>query len=182
LHYIFTCAPSEIDSVPILEEQENLGEQNCVPSLWIEGAAYYKSIGRYRKYADFEALCLSVFTREFYAQLNKNKKFIESDGDLYISADTGVVQMSLAYAPWYKPDKFELISESETEIKFTATGYYFEYLPENSDSDNAENKENALITGGEITSLSIEIILTRTETGWRFAQFATAGNPYIFAE
>lgn len=166
LHYIFTCEPSEIDSIPLLEGQETLETQEQT----IEGRLYYKSVGRYRKYADFEEICLSVFTREFFEKLNSDKKFIEENGDLYITAETEIVQMILSYAPWHESDKFELINLSDTEIKFTATGYYFDAVAERDAPNDTEDNE--------LTHLIIDIILTQTENGWRFSQFATAGNPF----
>ena len=157
LHYIFTCAPPELDKIP--------DDDPGVPQTQTESdEKYIKSTGRYKKYADFEELCLSIFTREFFEELNKNGQFAKNGDDLYILQETEIVQMSLAYAPWHEPDKVELISASDTEIKFKATGYYF---------------ENPVEMKGEMTSLTVEIILTQTEIGWRFSQFSTAGNPYI---
>ena len=146
LHYIFNCEPAELEKVPLPDGVEN------------------------RAYADFEELSLSVFTRPFFEILNKNQKFAERNGSLYISGDTEIVQMSLSYAPWHKADTVELVNSGETEIKFNVTGYYFAELAD----DISQSNES------EITSLTVEIILTRTETGWRFSKFATAGNPYVF--
>ena len=156
LHYIFKSDPLELENIPLPGGIE------------------------YRNYANFEELVLSVFTRELFEELNKEKKFVKQDDNLYISGNTEIVQMSLAYAPWHKPDKIELISKSETEIKFNVTGYYFEELPDNSVGAKSSRTPPNNEISGEITSLTIEIILTRTETGWRFSQFATAGNPYVF--
>ena len=142
LHYIFKSSPRELERVPFV------------------GA-----------YADFEALVLSVFTRGLFEQLNRGQQFANRGGELYISQYEQPVQMGMAYAPWVKPDKVELISTGETEIIFEVTGFYFPELPVGSLDD---------VDGDEITSLTVEIRMTRTAAGWRFSQFATAGNPYVF--
>lgn len=171
LHYIFN-SPQQIDSIPRIDAAENGSLEIGVQ--FINGREYRRSTGRYRNYADFEELMLSVFTRDFFEHLNRNGQFIETDGRLYMSTESRAAQMSLFYAPWQKPDEAALISASDSEIRFNVTGFYFEELTESYEGY------------GSITSLTVEIVLTRIEgaspVGWRFSQFATAGNPYTIDE
>ena len=61
------------------------------------------------------------------------------------------------------PDTFELISQTEDEIRFYVIGTYRDYV---------ENEAGELVQEGEITQRKYEIVLTHTENGWRFSKFA----------
>ncbi|MCL2099329.1 MAG: hypothetical protein FWH24_02695 [Oscillospiraceae bacterium] len=165
LHYIFISHPRALETIPRLNEQTEAE----ITEIQLDGRVYYKSAGRYSDYADFLELCLSVFTREFFEELNKHAQFIEIDGSLFISGETESEQMSESYAPWNKPDEFEPVSIGENEIIFNMTGYYFEEPHKTAESGT----ENA-------AHLTVEIVLNLTDSGWRFSRFATAGNPYVF--
>ena len=115
-----------------------------------DGSQYAKSVGRYRKWADFERLVTAVFTQGAFNELNQHDRFIKIDGDLYILGATGMPRQG--YMPGL--DTFNLISSSDNEIKFTVTGYF---------GESAEEITN------EITK---EVILTKTANGWRFSKFA----------
>ena len=135
------------------------GQEFIAPNegIWVpdytadDGSMYAKSIGRYRKWADFEKLVMAVFTTEGFNQLNKYKTFIEKDGNLYFIGATGMPRQGYLSGI----DIFNLISSNEKEIRFTVTGYFGESV------DNHD---------GEITTN--EIILIKTENGWRFSQFS----------
>jgi len=114
------------------------------------GETYTKSIGRYRKWADFDKLMMAVFTREAFNELNKYERFVEIDGDLHLLSVTGMPRQG--YSPAL--DTFNLISSSDNEIKFTVTQYYTD--------------ENGQVSGEMTTP---EIILTKTSDGWRFSKF-----------
>ena len=159
--YQLRLMPEEIDNIkyfPLIEGQEYIAprEGDWIPDLTTENGSYSKSIGRYRKWADFEKLTMAVFTKEAYNELNKGNTWTEKDGDLYWLGALGVPRQ--CYSPNLKHDTFKLISSSDSEIKFTVTGYFYD------DYD---------ITKEESSFTSDEIILTKTKDGWRFSQFNT---------
>jgi hypothetical protein len=115
---------------------------------------YAKSIGRYRKWADFEKLVMAVFTTDGFKELNWNNAFLEKDGDLYLLGATGMPR----YGYVIQKDIFELINSSENEIKFSVTGHFYD----DCDSANIESEEKN----------TVEVKLTKTSDGWRFSKFA----------
>lgn len=140
---------------PLKEGQEYIApnEGEWVPDfITDDGSMYAKTIGRYRKWEDFQRLITSVFTREAFDELNEHNTFIEIDGDLYILGATGMPYFG--YSPKIQADTFNLISSSENEIKFTVTGYFY---------DSEDNYVSEITTH--------EIILTKTTSGWRFSKF-----------
>ena len=118
--------------------------------------------GEYQTIDAFHELCLSVFTDTYYKKLNDSgfgvPSFIQINDSLYhISTSKGGV---FGYDPIESPDTYVLVSRSDTEICFDVIGHYAQ--------DDAEETR------------SFPITLTRTESGWRFSQFADAGldEPY----
>ena len=66
----------------------------------------------------------------------------------------------MGYIPEFAPDTFELQSQTETQIDFIVTAYYFDSFHPTKD-DIPEKK-----------SFPIQFVLT--ENGWRFSLFAIA--------
>lgn len=113
--------------------------------------------GEYQTIDAFNELCLSVFTDAYYKKLNDSgwgvPSFIQINDSLYhISASKGGV---FGYDPIESPDTYVLVSRTDTEICFDVIGHYAQ-------DDTKETR-------------SFPITLTRTESGWRFSQFADAG-------
>lgn len=113
--------------------------------------------GEYQTIDVFNDLCLSVFTDTYYKKLNDSgwgiPSFIQINDSLYhISASKGG---AFGYDPIESPDTYVLVSRTDTEICFDVIGHYAQ-------DDTEETR-------------SFPIILTRTENGWRFSQFADAG-------
>ena len=140
---------------PLKDGQEYIApnEGSWTPDIALDDdKMYVKSIGRYRKWEDFEKLTMSVFTPEAFSKLNVNGQFMEMNGDLYLSGATGMPRWG--YSPAL--DTFNLISSSDNEIKFTVTQYYI---------DGYDEVFENLTTQ--------EIILTKTSKGWCFSKFDT---------
>ena len=113
--------------------------------------------GEYQTIDVFNDLCLSVFTDTYYKKLNDSgwgiPSFIQINDSLYhISASKGG---AFGYDPIESPDTYVLVSRTDTEICFDVIGHYAQ-------DDTEETR-------------SFPITLTRTESGWRFSQFADAG-------
>ena len=122
------------------------------------GYSYCQVNGKYRNWNDFHNMILHVFTKEYFDMLNRNskgiEKFIRIDGNTCaILADKGSV-------PGYGivPDTYELVSASEDEIVFDVTCGY----------QNGTDPE----TGEAVIEYrTFEVILQKTEEGWRFSEF-----------
>ena len=96
-------------------------------------------------------------TDAYYERLNDSgwgiPSFIQINDYLYhISASKGG---AFGYDPNESPDTYVLVSRTDTEICFDVIGHYAQ--------DDTEETH------------SFPITLTRTESGWRFSQFADAG-------
>ena len=123
----------------------------------INDLVYVFCKGEYQTIDAFNELCLSVFTDAYYKKLNDSgwgvPSFIQINDSLYhISASKGGV---FGYDPIKSPDTYVLVSRLDTEICFDVIGHYAQ-------DDTEETR-------------SFPITLTRTESGWRFSQFADAG-------
>jgi hypothetical protein len=155
--YHISLDPTRLDNArffPLKEGQEYIAPNDpWFPDFTADnGNQYSKSVGRYRKWADFEKLVLAVFTPEAFNGLNKFESFIEIDGDLYLLGATGMPRQGYISGL----DTFNLLSSSDDEIKFTVTGYF------------GESEE-------EITQeITHEIIMINTANGWRFSKFDVA--------
>ena len=122
------------------------------------GYSYCQVNGKYQNWNDFHNMILHVFTKEYFDMLNRNskgiEKFIRIDGNTCaILADKGSV-------PGYGivPDTYELVSASEDEIVFDVTCGY----------QNGTDPE----TGEAVIEYrTFDIILKKTEEGWRFSKF-----------
>lgn len=130
--------------------------------------------GRYTKYTDFEKLIKSVFTDEFWNQVNNRKdnkgeiyqRFKNCDGSLcYIEYERGG---SLSRNRNFE-DTFELISSSDEKIEFYVIGYYsYRYFI--NDNETEEQRYNRLKSNYEyIEKHPVRFVLT--ENGWRVDYF-----------
>ena len=159
---IFRGDPGSIDTIFPLPD----GTAQTTPppgsQAAIDGGTYFAVLGKYQKWDDFQAMCLSLFTQEYFNSLNASlpdgsSVFVNVDGYTYY-AFLGVGSIS-GYVP---PDTFELVSKTDTEINFTLIGHYAEIGTYDS-------------TGKEpITTETYPITMVKTDNGWRFSQFHLA--------
>lgn len=132
--------------------------------------SFYVGNGAITTWSDFEAAMLGLFTPDYLEQLNLTVTELE-DGTTLRYAHFADYQGQLAYSDgargsnnaYIPPDTFELISQTEDEIRFYVIGTYQDYV---------ENEAGELVQEGEITQQKYEIVLTHTENGWRFSKFA----------
>ncbi len=132
--------------------------------------SFYVGNGSITTWNDFETAMLGLFTPDYLEALNININVL-GDGTTYRYVHFADYQGQLAFSDgargsnitYLGPDTFELISQTEDEIRFYVIGTYQDYV---------ENEAGELVQEGEITQQKYEIVLTHTENGWRFSQFA----------
>ncbi|MCL2816681.1 MAG: hypothetical protein FWD23_18940 [Oscillospiraceae bacterium] len=135
------------------------------PELIINNAGYIESHGRYRDWSEFEKVNMVVFTPEYFEELNQASKKSDDGSGIIEYKHFLDFNDKLYYAPLklerregyagVETDAFELISSSESEIKFNLIVYCKD------DKGNlTEQPPNVF-----------EIILTKTNNGWRFSKF-----------
>lgn len=126
--------------------------------------------GSITTWKDYETAMLGLFTPDYLEQLNLTVTELE-DGTTLRYAHFADYQGQLAFSDgargsnnaYIPPDTFELISQTEDEIRFYVIGTYHA---------EEENEEGMLVWTDETTQQKYEIVLTHTENGWRFSQFA----------
>lgn len=126
--------------------------------------------GSITTWSDFETAMLGLFTPEYLNELNYYDTTLDN-GTTYHYAHFVDYQGRLAFTDGARgsnplrlpPDRFELISETEDEIRFYVIGTYQDYV---------ENDAGKLVQEGGVTEEKKEIVLTRTDAGWRFSKFA----------
>lgn len=138
----------------------------------VEGydGSFYVGNGSITTWADFETAMLGLFTSEYLDGLNYSETTLE-DGTTYHYAMFADSDGRLAFSDGARgsnimrvpPDKFELISQTDDEIRFYVIGTYQDYV---------ENDAGEMVQEGAVTEEKQEIVLTRTEAGWRFSEFA----------
>lgn len=135
-----------------------------------EEGRFFVGDGSITTWNDFETAMLGLFTPDYLEALNININVL-GDGTTYRYVHFADYQGSWpfrtaargsnnAYIP---PDTFELISQTEDEIRFYVIGTYHA---------EEENEEGMLVWTDETTQQKYEIVLTHTENGWRFSKFA----------
>ena len=132
--------------------------------------SFYVGNGSITAWDDYETAMLGLFTPEYLEELNVTVTELE-DGTTLRYARFADYQGQLAFSDsargsnitYLGPDTFELISRSEDEIRFYVIGTYQDYV---------ENEAGEMVQEGETTQQKYEIVLTHTENGWRFSQFA----------
>ena len=122
------------------------------------GYSYCQVNGKYRNWNDFHNMILHVFTEEYFDVLNRNSKGIEKF--IRIDGNTCAILADKSSVPGYGivPDTYELVSASEDEIVFDVTCGY----QNGTDPDTGE---------AVIEYRTFDIILKKTEEGWRFNKF-----------
>lgn len=126
--------------------------------------------GSITTWKDYETAMLGLFTPDYLEELNLTVTELE-DGTTLRYAHFADYQGQLAFSDgargsnnaYIPPDTFELISQTEDEIRFYVIGTYHA---------EEENEEGMLVWTDETTQKKYEIVLTHTENGWRFSQFA----------
>lgn len=126
--------------------------------------------GSITTWKDYETAMLGLFTPDYLEELNLTVTELE-DGTTLRYAHFADYQGQLAFSDgargsnnaYIPPDTFELISQTEDEIRFYVIGTYHA---------EEENEEGMLVWTDETTQQKYEIVLTHTENGWRFSQFA----------
>ena len=135
-----------------------------------EEGRFFVGDGSITTWKDYETAMLGLFTPDYLEELNLTVTELE-DGTTLRYACFADYQGQLAFSDgargsnnaYIPPDTFELISQTEDEIRFYVIGTYQDYV---------ENEAGELVQEGEITQRKYEIVLTHTENGWRFSQFA----------
>lgn len=135
-----------------------------------EEGRFFVGNGSITTWKDYETAMLGLFTPDYLEELNLTVTELE-DGTTLRYAHFADYQGQLAFSDgargsnnaYIPPDTFELISQTEDEIRFYVIGTYQDYV---------ENEAGELVQEGEITQRKYEIVLTHTENGWRFSQFA----------
>ena len=132
--------------------------------------SFYVGNGSITTWKDYETAMLGLFTPDYLEELNLTVTELE-DGTTLRYACFADYQGQLAFSDgargsnnaYIPPDTFELISQTEDEIRFYVIGTYHA---------EEENEEGMLVWTDETTQQKYEIVLTHTENGWRFSQFA----------
>ena len=132
--------------------------------------SFYVGNGSITTWKDYETAMLGLFTSDYLEELNLTVTELE-DGTTLRYAHFADYQGQLAYSDgargsnnaYIPPDTFELISQTEDEIRFYVIGTYHA---------EEENEEGMLVWTDETIQQKYEIVLTHTENGWRFSKFA----------
>lgn len=136
-----------------------------------DGLRYRYARGRYKSWADFDALVHSVFTHRLFQALNGIEG--HSSG-LYAERDGALCFVDLIRPTAHTrnpnfPDTFVLLEQTEDLIRFHAVGYYSCLYP--LEGEDMGTRDARLRAGYEYTE-EFELILVRTEEGWRFDAFS----------
>lgn len=130
------------------------------------GWTYYQSTGRYRTWADFEKLALSICTEDYFNELNSGSEdtatYIDVDGLLYhVCGDRGGnIERN------DEPETFELVSRTEDRIEFNIIGYYY-------DMEKYTEKEWLALpwTGQWDYTKAWPVAMEKTDAGWRIDEY-----------
>jgi len=161
MFFIFHGAPDGIDSAFPLPTGLTQASPPSGSAATENGIQYYAVTGRYQMWNDFQAMCLGLFTQEYFDALNKAPSFKDIGGYTYY-ADISMGG-AFGYAPENSPDTFELVSKTDTSISFNLIGHYY------------ENGVAASAGTGPVTTQTFPITMVLTADGWRFSQFNVAG-------
>lgn len=150
---------------------------------WLEQdeMQYYKCNGTITKWADFEDSILSVFTSEYYEELNDRASytdgdgvfhnrtiFMEQNGDLYYSGGARGGNISFV-----EPETFELKSQSDNEIQFYVIGMYDDFASDK-DGNLIEDGKGNYQRAGNPTQEKYLLTMRKGPNGWRFSEFQLA--------
>ena len=157
LHLIIADADLETiqDYLADAERQTNRSIHN------INGLNYCVCIGEYQRLSQFKELCLSVFTEEYWTELNDTSwsvpQFVEINQKLYfVDISKGSI---VGYNPTEYPDTYEVVCRTDTEICFKVIGHY---------------KSSTVESEYAIETRRFPIKLVLEDDGWRFSLFSDA--------
>lgn len=130
-------------------------------TVQVDGLTYTYAFGRYKHYADFEAMLQAVFTPEYVANVlgGNPPVFLNRDGRLAVLA----LENAQSAFPSGTPSGFELVQRTDDEILF-----YVQFSIEAPESEDGGASGNAY-------TLSCPVQLCHTENGWRVAQLSVSG-------
>ena len=139
----------------------------------IDEMTYTFSYGRYRKWADFDALVHAVFTEKFW---NEHNNFVSAVGKPWIlfreyNGALCYLETQKGQGDYYNgnfPDEFRVEKQTEEEISFTLIGHYSPVWPK--EGETSEERNARLEREFEYT-LEFPIRMVLTENGWRFDEF-----------
>ncbi len=148
-------------------EEQTLSQYESVN---VNGYEYLKAHGRYKHWEDFFIVTHSIFTDEYFNDLNTISdgmdRFAEKDGNLCV---LDVANGSSPHRNENFPDEFALLERTDTTISFTVKGFYSYGYPH--EGESFEERDARLKAGYESTEeFPIEMIMT--DGGWRFSKFA----------
>lgn len=154
-HSTFLCGyPAGIDSFPLADGSEP--DVYSYETVEIDGETYTLAHGRYRQWKDFQTMMDGLFTSEYQSQeISWDHAFRSTEDGLLCYLDTGI-----GSDPFYQgneTDTYELVSQTEDEIRFNLIGHYTEWDYE---------KE----VWGEPYTVPHFIRMVRTDRGWRVAE------------
>lgn len=154
-HSTFLCGyPAGIDSFPLADGSEP--DVYSYETVEIDGETYTLAHGRYRQWKDFQTMMDGLFTSEYQSQeISWDHAFRSTEDGLLCYLDTGI-----GSDPFYQgneTDTYELVSQTEDEIRFNLIGHYTEWDYE---------KE----VWGEPYTVPHLIRMVRTDRGWRVAE------------
>ena len=160
---------------------ESGGDGVSGPTLEQGEMQYYKCNGTIGRWVDFESAMLALFTPGYFTELNDMASYVDGSGTYHRRAIFAEHEGDLYYSGggrgghmfFIGPETFELISQTEDEIRFYVVGNY---------DDFAEDAEGNLIrddTGvykrvGNPTQEKKELVMEKGPDGWRFSVFAIA--------
>lgn len=142
---------------------DDFQEEANPPQKEINGLTYHKYTGkRYKGWDDFYNDMLTVFTEEYFKQLNsidygqlgKADTYISFNGDLYYrDGDRGA-------DPTYQTnlDRYELIQANDQKIEFNLVAYYLSFDDVGTDGAEPESMKRC------------PVVLENTPSGWRIAK------------
>ena len=156
-------SPELVEQFPLADgsrlNQEGLGPHE---SCEMHGQTYTVSMGRYRRWDDFQTMLDSLFTPRLQEELlcpEGDVPHFAPDEDGAMCFLTGGRGGSLPYALADLPDRFELVSSTDHAIEFTLIGHYADYVYEDCTQP------------GEIYTEEFPIRMVNTPEGWRLDEF-----------
>lgn len=155
------------DSIEYAETfEDGVFPQSEYEQVIINDMAYLVAQGRYADWNHFEEVGRSIFTENYWEELNKM-----SDGLALRTEYNGklcFLDLSMGNGYYYCkdiPDSFRLEKSDENEVIFTLIGHY-RYFGEGAD----DNTNGGKAQDYDYT-LEFPIKLVLTENGWRFDEF-----------
>ena len=169
--FLMGCSTTALEEYPRLDGTvPDLSVPDWAETVEYDGWTYLVSIGRYRRWSDFQAMMDSLFTREYQRELLSTELEDGTSRALFRSTEDGLLAYLDAargsdfdYGWCDTPDSYELVSRSEDEIVFQLIGHYTRFAEDESFQDMPKPV-------GEYT-VAYTIRMERTAQGWRFAEF-----------